>query len=195
MVSIEKKTRGRSLMQSNIVFTLTGTDRIGIVEEVTKLLLDLGGNVETGRMARLGGEFAILMLVSVPSKGLDKLDKVVNDLTARRFKVTAVKTERTYAETHPGWLPRQIEVRGADHEGIIHQVARYLSQRGISIESMDTETVRAPISGTPLFTMTALVIVPPSLQGQDWITNLDGVGKSLKVDIKVSAAKEQQSLQ
>ena len=53
-------------MRKNIVFTLTGTDRTGLVEEITKLLLDLGGNVETSRMARLGGEFAVLMLVSIP---------------------------------------------------------------------------------------------------------------------------------
>ena len=49
-------------MRKNIVFTLTGSDKIGIVEEVTKVFLDHNGNVETSRMARLGGEFAILML-------------------------------------------------------------------------------------------------------------------------------------
>ena len=51
-------------MQRNLVLTLTGPDRIGIVEGVTKLLVDRDGNVEMSRMARLGGEFAILMLVS-----------------------------------------------------------------------------------------------------------------------------------
>jgi glycine cleavage system transcriptional repressor len=50
-------------MRNHLVYTLTGSDRIGIVEEVTKMLLDHGGNVETSRMVRLGGEFAMLMLV------------------------------------------------------------------------------------------------------------------------------------
>ena len=50
-------------MQKTFVLTLTGPDRIGFVEKVTGLLLERGGNVETSRMARLGGEFAILMLV------------------------------------------------------------------------------------------------------------------------------------
>ena len=53
-------------MKRNFVLTLTGPDRIGIVDRVTGLLLDRGGNVETSRMARLGGEFAVLMLVSLP---------------------------------------------------------------------------------------------------------------------------------
>jgi len=176
-------------MQENIVLTLTGKDRIGIVEEVTKLLLDLGGNVETSRMARLGGEFAILMLVSLPADRLGRLEQDVKRLTAGGYKVTTSQTEGTYAEAHPGWLPFQIEVHGADHEGIIHEIAHYLSQRGISIESMDTGATQAPVSGSPLFTMTALVVVPPHLTCQDWEAKLADVGHRLNVDIRVSAAK------
>ena len=177
-------------MRTNIVLTLTGTDRIGLVEEITQLLLDLDGNVETSRMARLGGEFAILMLVSIPADQLPNLDRDVEYLITEGYKVTTSPSlaEQTYAEAHPGWLAYQIDVQGADHEGIIHQVARHLSQRGINIESMDTGTAPAPISGTPLFTMTALVAVPPDLPGQDWEVALEEVGRQLNVDITVSAA-------
>ena len=178
-------------MQANIVLTLTGKDRIGIVEEVTKLLLDLGGNVETSRMSHLGGEFAILMLVSLSAEQLGRLEKDVEKLTAQGYRVTTSRTEHTYAETHPGWLPFQIEVHGADHEGIVHEIAHYLSQHGINIESMDTGTMQAPVSGTLLFTMTALVVVPPNLPGQDWEAKLIDVGHRLNVDIKVSATKKQ----
>src|SRR5690349_484048 len=66
--------QGPVSMQRNFVLTLTGPDRIGVVETVTRLLLERGGNVETSRMARLGGEFAILMLVSVPSEQLTSID-------------------------------------------------------------------------------------------------------------------------
>ena len=62
-------------MKRNLVLTLTGPDRIGIVDRVTGLLLDRGGNVETSRMARLGGEFAVLMLVSLPSEHCAGLDR------------------------------------------------------------------------------------------------------------------------
>ncbi len=175
-------------MHKNIVLTLTGTDRVGIVEEVTQLLLDLGGNVETSRMARLGGEFAILMLVSMPAEHLATLDRDVEKLRAEGYKVTTSETELTYAQKHPGWLPYQIKVLGADHEGIIHDIAHYLSQRGVNIEAMDTETTRAPISGTPLFVMTALVVVPPELQDQDWQAALMEVGHHSNVDVHVTAA-------
>jgi glycine cleavage system transcriptional repressor len=177
-------------MLNNIVLTLTGTERIGLVEEITKLLLDLDGNVETSRMARLGGKFAILMLVSIPSEQLADLDRKIEYLITQGYKVTTSKTKQTYDEAHPGWLSYQINVQGADHEGIIHQVAHHLSQRGINIESLDTVTVPAPISGTPLFTMTALVVVPPDLPGEDWKVALEEVSQKLNVVIKVTAAKQ-----
>jgi glycine cleavage system transcriptional repressor len=175
----------------NIVFTLTGPDRIGIVDEVTRMLLEVEGNVETSRMTRLGGEFAILMLVSIPSGKLTGLDKNIAVFAAQGYKVTTSQTSLSYAERFPGWRPCQIEIRGADHEGIIHEIAHILSQRGINIESMDTGTTRAAISGMPLFMMTAAVIVPPGLSGQDWEAELNDAGERLSVEIKVIAPKNQ----
>lgn len=177
-------------MRTNIVFTLTGTDRIGIVEEVTKVFLNLGGNVETSRMSRLGGEFAILLLVSMPREQLPGLEEAIGQLTDQGYKVTIGQTKQSYAETHPGWLPYQIEVLGADHEGIIYQIAHDLSLRGINIEAMDTETTMAPVSGSPLFSMTARVVIPPKLTGKGWEDALTAIGKSLNVDITVSAINE-----
>jgi glycine cleavage system transcriptional repressor len=178
-------------MHINIVLTLSGPDRIGIVETVTGMLLDHGGNVETSRMARLGGEFAILMLVSMPSEKLDAFEKKIDILTAQGYKVTTTPTGRPQAGPDDSWGSCRIEVIGADHEGIIHQVARYLSERGINIESMDTETTRAPVSGSPLFTMTATVAVPPGLTGRDWVAALEGEGRLLNVEIKVSESTKE----
>jgi glycine cleavage system transcriptional repressor len=173
-------------MPSNIVLTLTGTDRVGIVEEVTRLLLDLGGNVETSRMARLGGEFAVILLVSLPSDRAAGIDRAVERLKEKGYQVAANRTEPSYAETRAGWAPYRIEVHGADHEGIIHQVARHLAERGVSIESMETETTRAPLSGTPLFAMIGRIIVPPGLKEPDWVPELAEAGKDLNVDIRIS---------
>ncbi len=175
-------------MHRNYVLTLTGPDRIGIVEEMTRLLLDRGGNVETSRMARLGGEFAVLMLVSLPEGRSADLDEGLGGLAGRGYKVTATPADRTYAEAHPGWLPYRIEVHGADHEGIIHEVASYLSRRGISIESMESECTPAPTSGVPLFAMTAEVVVPPGLADQGWEEGLDEIGRRLNLEIAATSA-------
>lgn len=175
-------------MRNNLVFTLTGPDRVGIVEEVTQVLLEHDGNVETSRMVRLGGEFAMLLLVSISADQIASLDAGFEALTAAGYKITVTSTEESDTELQPAWLAYHIELQGADHEGIVHEVARYLSQRGINIEEMETALVAAPMSGVPLFTMSAQVAVPPELVEQDWVAELEGVGHHLNVDLKVSPA-------
>ena len=173
-------------MQRNFVLTLTGPDRIGIVDEVTRLLLDRGGNVETSRMARLGGEFAILMLASLPTEQFAGMETDLEGLTARGYKATTTRAEQSYAEAHPGWLAYRIEVDGADHEGIIHQVAHHLSKHGISIESMESESAPAPTSGIPLFSMTAEVVAPPDLSARRWQAGLEEIAGRMNLEIRVS---------
>ncbi len=172
-------------MAINIVFTLSGTDRVGIVDEITKSLLDLGGNIESSRMARLGGEFAVLMLVTIPTDKGEALQKTVSDLTSRGYKVTTTPTN-DQSSSHAGWQRYSIDVHGADHEGIVHSIAHTLAQKGISIESMDTGNTRAPNSGHLLFAMTAQILVPPGIDEVSWQTELDNVGRDQNVDVTVS---------
>jgi glycine cleavage system transcriptional repressor len=176
-------------MRKNFVITLTGSDRVGIVDSVAEILVNVDGNVETSRMARLGGEFAMLMLVSVEEKKLGKLEQSVMSLREQGFQVTTKQTELNIEQKYAGWLPYQIEVHGADHEGIVHKVAHYLTERGINIETMDTGIVPAPMSGTLFFSMNAVVVVPPTLSKKDWQADLDDVADHLNVEIKVSAYK------
>jgi len=172
---------------TSIVLTLTGPDRVGIVEEVTGALLDVGANVETSRMSRLGGEFAVLMLASVPETHTGRVEAALAPLVERGYKVTCAVTQGTYDETRAGWLSYRVDVRGADHEGIIHEIAHGLSQQGISIESAEAGTEEAPISGTPLFTMTALVAVPPEVAEQDWKGTLAEAASVSNVDVEITA--------
>ena len=176
-------------MRKNIVLTLTGSDRVGIVDSVTEILVKYDGNVETSRMTRLGGEFAMLMLVSIEEKQLGNLEQGVKSLQEQGFQVMTKQTGLNIKQKYAGWLPYQIEVHGADHEGIVHKVAHYLTQRGINIESMDTGIVPAPMSGTLFFSMNAVVVVPPQLSHKDWLADLDEVADQLNVEIKVSPYK------
>lgn len=176
-------------MHRNLILTLTGPDRIGIVERLTGLLVARDGNVEISRMARLGGEFAVLMLVSLPVEQVGGLESDLEHLTAEGYKVTTTQVRQGHAESHPGWLAYRIEVHGADHEGIIQEVARYLSHRGINIESMESETTPAPISGVPLFRMTAEVAVPPGLAGHGWEAGLEDLSGHLNLEIRVVAVR------
>ena len=103
--------------------------------------------------------------------------------------MTTTPTDRSDAGTRPDWLPYQIEVEGADHEGIIHEVASYLSGRGINIESVESETTLAPVSGSPLFAMKAQVVAPPTLAGDGLGGRARGLADRLNLEIRVTPAR------
>ena len=175
-------------MPNNIVLTLTGRDKIGIVENVASVIVKRGGNVESSRMARLGGEFAMLMLVTLPEKEFMILDQDLKQLREEGYQVTLLQTKDD-SDKYSGWLPYEIEVTGADHEGIIHEISRHLAAQGINIESMDTSSAPAPMSGTPLFMMKGVIVVPPQLRFQVWSDALEEVGDKLNVNVKVRMIK------
>lgn len=172
-------------MVTDVIFTLTGTDRPGIVEEVTRVFLELGANVGTSRMTRLGGEFVILMLVSVPTTSLSGLEDAFDDLIAEGYRVTAAQALPVADTEYEGWVAYDVAVAGADHEGIVHEVAREIASAGATIDEMETDIVSAPVSGTPLFTMSALVRVPPTIEQTEWLTVLDDAARKLDVDLTV----------
>lgn len=175
-------------MPKNIVLTLTGRDKVGIVDSVTSVIVKRNGNVESSRMARLGGEFAMLMLIALPDKEFANLDQDFQQLRAEGYQVTLLQTEDD-SKKYIGWLPYEIEVTGADHEGIIHDISHHLASQGINIESMDTSSTPAPMSGTPLFMMKGIVLVPPKLTFHVWSDTLEEVGDKLNVSVKVWMVK------
>jgi glycine cleavage system transcriptional repressor len=175
-------------MPKNIVLTLTGRDKVGIVDGVTSVIANRDGNVESSRMARLGGEFAMLMLVTVSDKEFSNLDQDFQQLRGEGYQVSLLQTEAD-SKKYAGWLPYEIEVTGADHEGIIHDISHHLAVQGINIESMDTSSTPAPMSGTPLFMMKGVVLVPPQLHFHVWSDALEEVGDKLNVSVKVGMVK------
>ncbi|WP_337176616.1 ACT domain-containing protein [Paludisphaera sp.] len=172
-------------MARNFVLTVTGPDRVGIVEEVTGVVLARGGNVDTSRMTRLGGEFAVLMLVSIPEEKAEGLETDFAGLVEKGYRAAVVPARPEPDHGAAGWDPYHIEVDGADHEGIIHEVARHLASHGISVEEMDSESGPAPTSGSPLFSMRALVLVPPGL-GDAWAEGLREIGWRLNLEVHVA---------
>ena len=175
-------------MPKNIVLTLTGRDKIGIVDSVTSVIVKRSGNVNASRMTRLGGEFAMLMLIALSDKEFGGLDQDFQSMRSEGYQITLMQTEDD-PKKYAGWLPYEIEVTGADHEGIIHEISHHLASQGINIENMDTSSAPAPMSGTPLFTMQGVVVVPPQLNFNMWSNALEEIGDKLNVSVKVGVVK------
>lgn len=175
-------------MREHIVLTATGRDRPGVVERMAEQIVAAHGNVESSRMARLGGEFAMVMLISIDRSSLDALETGVHDLREEgfdiRLRTTAASDARSDATSACG-----VTVTGADHQGIIHQIARHLAERQINIETMDTNVYQAPMSGVPLFAMSAVVHLPQGVSPDALAKAMAAFGHELGVEIHVSSSR------
>jgi len=172
-------------MHKQLVLTAVGRDQSGVVEEFTKLILHYDGNIEASRMVRLGGDFAMLVFVSAPENRVIELRRAVAELHYTKFDVLTRLSEVGMEAEDPQVNRCTITVIGADHMGIINQVAQYLTEQGINLESMHTEVSAAPMSGTPLFTMSAEVVVPPRLAVDDLREAMEFIGDEMGVDTKI----------
>lgn len=176
-------------MQTHLIVTVVGPDRIGIVNRVTKIIVAHMGNVEESRMARLGGEFAMLIYLSIDAQQEMALKEELLTLEDDGFQVFMHESDGGPSEQFKGWVPYTIVINGADHEGIVHQITHHLSKKGISVESMDTNTVTAPMSGTILFNMEAVIVVPPDVKVQKWRDHLEDICNHLNVNLEISPYK------
>ena len=142
-------------MKTLLVVTITCPDRPGIVEQITQVVIRYSANWEDSRMARLGGDFAGIVMISVAPDDAAALKHALLDLSHDETTV-AVKTTRAddpAVRTPHGFY--NLHLAGADHEGIVHKVSAYLAAQGINVESMETKVTRAPMSAAPLFCMDA----------------------------------------
>lgn len=146
-------------MKNLLVITALGQDRPGIVNELSRSVVDSGCNMEDSRMTVLGGEFAVIMLVSGKWNELAKLENSLPAL-GRRLDLL-VSTKRTEPPKAKGnVLPYAVEVVALDHPGIVHQLANFFARREINIRDLATASYAAAHTGTPMFSVHMTVDVP-----------------------------------
>jgi glycine cleavage system regulatory protein len=177
-------------MKSFLVVTITCPDGPGIVERLTDVVVAHGGNWEESRLARLGGDFAGIAMVSVPSERVDELTAALAALADDEMTVVVKGTLPRTPATREGHTLCLLRLEGADHEGIVHELSAHLAKQGINVEAMETEVVAAPMSAAPLFHMDAQLDLPPSLSVDELRENLRFIGEQLGVDIEVTPAQE-----
>lgn len=65
---------------THLVVNAVGTDRPGIVSEVTQHVVEAGGNVGESQAAKLGHHFSLMMLLTVPSEKTNVLKESVSTI-------------------------------------------------------------------------------------------------------------------
>ena len=168
----------------NLIISAVGSDRSGIVSEISSIITSHGGNVEESRMSRLGSDFAIIMLVSVDPDWVESLEvalQSINELTIIS-KPTKAKEGLEDAQC-------QIDLSGADNEGIVKILSKYLAGKSINILEMQTHITNAPVTGTPLFNLKAMTTLPENIKIRGIQSDLHQIAQKLGVEITVNQSE------
>ena len=171
-------------MSVQLVITALGEDRPGIVDELSKVLSKQQLNIEDSRMSVLGGEFAILMLVSGASASIDAFTDEIPALEGSLRMKLLVKLTQKRPESEK-LAPYAVEVVSIDHLGIVQDIARFFSSRNINIIDLDTSRYAGAHTGTPMFALHMTVEIPADESiarlREEFISNCDALNLDAKM--------------
>lgn len=150
------------------MLTAVGPDRVGIVDDIASAVSGAGCNIEESKMAVLGGEFALIMLVSGPAASVQSVAASLPALGGKLgLRVVCTPTHQPRAESAAGGeekgRPYLLTAVSLDTPGIVHSVTAVLRSHAINIEDLETQTAAAPWTGAPMFRLTAHLVVGPSV--------------------------------
>ena len=146
-------------MARYLVISAVGEDRPGLVNTLSESILESGANIDESRMALLGGEFAMILLVSGDDAVIVRLEESLPEI-AGNIGLSISGKETTPRSTEEPTLPYEVTVVAMDQPGIVHSVTEFFSSHGINIRELSTSTYAAPHTGAPMFSMEMVVDIP-----------------------------------
>jgi methionyl-tRNA formyltransferase len=168
-------------MAKSLVLTVIGSDRPGIVRELSDVGRRFGANWAGSRMASLAGQFAGIVHFEVPDREAEPLADALRALSSSGLQIVMAMGEPRRAPA--GGRGVRLELVGNDRPGIVRDLSAALAARGVSIEELHTEVVSAAMSADQLFRVKALLAVPEALGDDELKRGLETLATEMIVDI------------
>jgi glycine cleavage system transcriptional repressor len=142
-----------------LVVSALGADRPGLVNELSRVIMECDCTILDSRMTVLGSELAIILLAQGNWNTLAKLEVQLKRLEhPLGMTIFSKRTELRRPRTN--LVPYAIEVISINRAGLIHSLTNFFLSRSISIEDLVTRSYIAPHTGTPMFSVNMAVGIP-----------------------------------
>jgi glycine cleavage system regulatory protein len=168
-------------MNTSIVLTIIANDEPGIIQTVSTVLTNHGGNWTQSSMSSLAGQFAGILLVSVPEENTDACLAELQGLESAGLRVIAhagaepFETQKTNTYT--------LDLVGNDRPGIVNEITSLLAKHKISVHGFETTVEGASMGGGELFKATAQLVIPETADIDLLETELEDLANDLMVSI------------
>ncbi len=149
-------------MKQHLAISAIGSDRIGLVHDLSKTIADCGGSISESRMTALGSEFAVLVLVAGNWHAVARIETELKKMAeAAGITLQVRRTEPRPAQEDR--VPYSVDVVCLDQTGIVSALSGFFSARNIDIGEMSTRSYAAAHTGAPMFGVYMVVNVPSSV--------------------------------
>jgi glycine cleavage system transcriptional repressor len=171
---------------AHFAVTVIGKDRPGIVRDTAEVLYKLGCNVEDSNSTMLGGEFAMILIVShdkpFSKKKLEAEFAAKNEGNGLSAFIRTLKDDEVAYQKPAGDLCL-VSVYGSDQPGIVYHVTRELADRAINITDLNTKLIGS--KEEPVYVLVLEAELPQDLTVDDVSSLLEKLKKELSVEISV----------
>jgi glycine cleavage system regulatory protein len=168
-------------MNTSIVLTVLADDQPGIIQRVSHVVTEFGGSWTQSSMSSLAGQFAGILLVSVPSDKTDACVKKLQALKSSGLHVIAHVSSETPASADTNEYA--LELVGNDRPGIVHDITCLLTRHNVNVLNLETLVEAASMGGGELFRAQAKLVVPASADIDALEAGIEELANDLMVDI------------
>jgi glycine cleavage system transcriptional repressor len=175
-----------------LILFATGRDRPGIVDRISGVIFEHGCNLEDSRMAVLGEDFALIVLITGVRDDLKAVEEAMPRVAADLGLTAHFKQTLAGAGARRGQGPAirySLRAVAMDHPGIVHKVTRVLSEQGVNVVRLDTSLSNAPVTGTPVFSLELEAEVPAGVPVKALRGRLERLAEAENIDLEIRAAK------
>jgi glycine cleavage system regulatory protein len=167
-------------MSTSIVLTVIGDDHPGIVKSLSDVLASHGGNWNQSSMSSLAGQFAGILLATVPDDQAEACATALRGLAEEGLQVVV----KACVESTPG--PKGeiylLDLVGHDRPGIVQEITHVLTRHGVNVDELETDVASASMAGGPLFKARAQLLVPAEVDVSVLVTDLEAIANELMVE-------------
>lgn len=170
------------------LISVSGTDRPGIVCDVTEALADLNLNIEDSSMTALRGEFTMMLIVRLQEDAeMTAMKASLSELEQRTgLSIRSQAMDPAVADIEPEEPDCMITLAGGDQVGLVYQVSSVVAANGASIVDLSTQA-RDSDDGRIYF---MAMEVASGGQRDALASAMEQLARSLHVDIHVHGMEQ-----
>lgn len=180
------KSLSTSKTSKRFAISVLGKDRPGIVAAITKILFEIGGNIEDSSMTLLRDEFVMILLVEFSKNtASDQLAKFF-EKTKKEFSLSILTRPLSPSENIKKTNHCQsfiISVYGADQPGIVYTISKTLADHNINITDVQTNKTS---SKKPIYVMFLEIELPSKISFETLNAILQKIAEPLNVTVTIN---------